>query len=148
MVRLLRHRQTKGAATDRLYLRPPRHISTLPIVDEMRLCARGVSLKSGRSRFSVNTTFARLRDAMAIPTRSVAVTSQIAHRHYPAPCIYPLDSGHRREGRGQYGGQWCRRSRSGHPPSIHPRDGDSIDNASSTGRRRVVLVCLWLFQCH
>ena len=30
MVRLLRHRQTKGAATDRLYLRPPRHISTLP----------------------------------------------------------------------------------------------------------------------
>jgi hypothetical protein len=30
MVELLRHRQTKGAATDRLYLRPPRHISTLP----------------------------------------------------------------------------------------------------------------------
>jgi len=30
MVRLLRHRQTKGAATDRLYLRPPRHILTLP----------------------------------------------------------------------------------------------------------------------
>ena len=31
MVRLLRHRQTKGAATDRLNLRPPRHISPLPI---------------------------------------------------------------------------------------------------------------------
>ena len=30
MVQLLRHRQTKGAATDRLHLRPPRHISTLP----------------------------------------------------------------------------------------------------------------------
>jgi len=30
MVRLLRHRQTKEAATDRLYLRPPRHILTLP----------------------------------------------------------------------------------------------------------------------
>jgi hypothetical protein len=30
MVRLLRHRQTKGAATDRQNLRPPRHISTLP----------------------------------------------------------------------------------------------------------------------
>ena len=27
----LRHRQTKGAATDMLYLTPPRHISTLPI---------------------------------------------------------------------------------------------------------------------
>jgi hypothetical protein len=30
MEQLLRHRQTKEAATDRLYLRPPRHISTLP----------------------------------------------------------------------------------------------------------------------
>jgi hypothetical protein len=25
----LRHRQTKGAATDMFYLKPPRHISTL-----------------------------------------------------------------------------------------------------------------------
>ena len=30
MVRLLRHRQTKGAVTDRPNLRPPRHILTLP----------------------------------------------------------------------------------------------------------------------
>src|SRR5215468_9185498 len=30
MVELLRHRQTKGAATDMVYLKPPRHISTLP----------------------------------------------------------------------------------------------------------------------
>jgi len=30
MVELLRHRQTKGAATDMFYLTPPRHISTLP----------------------------------------------------------------------------------------------------------------------
>jgi RNA-directed DNA polymerase len=33
MVWLLRHRQTKGAATDRLYLRPPRHTLTLPKMD-------------------------------------------------------------------------------------------------------------------
>jgi RNA-directed DNA polymerase len=33
MVWLLRHRQTKGAATDRLYLRPPRHMLTLPKMD-------------------------------------------------------------------------------------------------------------------
>src|ERR1035437_5757558 len=33
MVEPLRHRQTKGAATDMFYLTPPRHISTLP-----RLC--------------------------------------------------------------------------------------------------------------
>src|SRR5450631_2243013 len=30
MAELLRHRQTKGAATDMFYLTPPRHISTLP----------------------------------------------------------------------------------------------------------------------
>jgi hypothetical protein len=32
-VELLRHRQTKGAATDMFYLTPPRHISTLPTAD-------------------------------------------------------------------------------------------------------------------
>src|SRR6267142_166782 len=31
MAEPLRHRQTKGAATDMFYLTPPRHISTLPI---------------------------------------------------------------------------------------------------------------------
>src|ERR1700682_2759689 len=31
MVQPLRHRRTKGAATDMFYLMPPRHISTLPI---------------------------------------------------------------------------------------------------------------------
>src|SRR5438445_6191150 len=30
MVEPLRHRQTKEAATDMFYLKPPRHISTLP----------------------------------------------------------------------------------------------------------------------
>jgi hypothetical protein len=30
MVRLVMHRQTKGAATDRPHLRSPRHILTLP----------------------------------------------------------------------------------------------------------------------
>ena len=33
MVRLLRHRQTKGAATARPNLTPPRHIPTLPTTD-------------------------------------------------------------------------------------------------------------------
>ena len=32
MVEPLRHRQTKGAATDMFYLTPPRHISTLHLV--------------------------------------------------------------------------------------------------------------------
>jgi hypothetical protein len=33
MVEPLRHRQTKGAATDMFYLMPPRHISTLHKTD-------------------------------------------------------------------------------------------------------------------
>jgi hypothetical protein len=33
MVEPLRHRQTKGAATDMFYLMPPRHISTLHQTD-------------------------------------------------------------------------------------------------------------------
>ena len=36
MVQLVRHRQTKGAATDRLDLRPPRHILTLPFFTVQR----------------------------------------------------------------------------------------------------------------
>src|ERR1700724_3299823 len=32
MVEPVRHRRTKGAATDMFYLTPPRHISTLPIL--------------------------------------------------------------------------------------------------------------------
>jgi hypothetical protein len=36
MVEPLRHRQTKGAATDMFYLTPPRHISTLPITSIWR----------------------------------------------------------------------------------------------------------------
>jgi hypothetical protein len=36
MVEPLRHRQTKGAATDMFYLTPPRHISTLHIASFQR----------------------------------------------------------------------------------------------------------------
>src|SRR5258708_39514809 len=35
MVEPLRHRQTKGAGTDMCYLKPPRHISTLPSKGEI-----------------------------------------------------------------------------------------------------------------
>jgi hypothetical protein len=43
MAELLRHRQTKEAATDMLTLQPPRHIPTLPFStgpsqQELRLC--------------------------------------------------------------------------------------------------------------
>ncbi len=36
MARLLRHRQTKGAETDRPILPPPRHIPTLPKAEVQR----------------------------------------------------------------------------------------------------------------
>ena len=48
MVRLLRHRQTKGAETDGLDLTLPRHISTLPIVAYVRFCRNWI-LKNVRS---------------------------------------------------------------------------------------------------
>ena len=35
MVRLVRHRQTKGAETDRPNLRPPRHTLTLPLTSSI-----------------------------------------------------------------------------------------------------------------
>src|SRR6266567_3211054 len=52
MVELVRHRQTKEAATDRFYLRPPRHISTLPFASIPR-CLRYVRLggNSGNASF-------------------------------------------------------------------------------------------------
>ena len=35
MIELLRHRQTKEAATDMFCLQPPRHISTLPAASDI-----------------------------------------------------------------------------------------------------------------
>jgi hypothetical protein len=43
MVEPLRHRQTKGAATDMFYLTPPRHISTLPLKERPVLAQSGLS---------------------------------------------------------------------------------------------------------
>jgi hypothetical protein len=52
MVEPIRHRQTKGAATDMFDLKPPRHTSTLPI-----LCIRlaGVSAGQGGLRSFTRT---------------------------------------------------------------------------------------------
>ena len=57
MVELLRHRQTKGAATDMFYLTPPRHISTLPRlcekVREPRTCIIVFSIVVSRQKLPV-----------------------------------------------------------------------------------------------
>src|SRR5664279_4290411 len=51
MVEPLRHRQTKGAATDMFYLTLPRHISTLPRFAVGMLIAEHPPHRSGRARF-------------------------------------------------------------------------------------------------
>ncbi len=60
MVKLLRHRQTKGAETDRLYLRSPRHILTLPFLTnhtynfyKMNFCSSANSSHSGMNKSGV-----------------------------------------------------------------------------------------------
>ena len=56
MVEPLRHRQTKGAATDMFYLMLPRHISTLPFA-----FSAGVMMSA------------------TIPSGTVAITAKLRH---------------------------------------------------------------------
>jgi hypothetical protein len=76
----LRHRQTKGAATDMFYLTPPRHISTLPFSD--------LGVRSCEVRFA-SMNWHREFDGLALPVklrRTVvsAAFSQSATRHSPS----------------------------------------------------------------
>src|SRR6516162_3745665 len=58
MADLLRHRQTKGAATDMVNLTPPRHIPTLPNgADPDGYCERQVWGKSCRSALHKTALF-------------------------------------------------------------------------------------------
>jgi hypothetical protein len=50
MVEPLRHRQTKEAETDMFYLKPPRHISTLPW-----LCKNAKTIEGDRRSYSSKT---------------------------------------------------------------------------------------------
>src|SRR5882762_5494751 len=71
MVELLRHRQTKGAATDMFYLTPPRHISTLPIA----------SIRRGRSHFRFspdNSHRADIAGCFKRATGDIPKTSDVA----------------------------------------------------------------------
>jgi hypothetical protein len=49
MVEPLRHRQTKGAATDMFSLQPPRYISTLPNSDQNIAAPRLVAMGQERT---------------------------------------------------------------------------------------------------
>src|ERR1017187_9447083 len=63
MVEPLRHRQTKGAATDMFYLTPPRHISTLPRLcensDIQLACRTSISISSIWESIVLATSFGR-----------------------------------------------------------------------------------------
>src|ERR1700738_4960737 len=65
MAEPLRHRQTKGAATDMFYLTPPRHISTLPKGD----------LTAPKSDFSFSPDSRHAAAAAACPFRAHKPTS-------------------------------------------------------------------------
>src|ERR1035437_10344902 len=64
MVEPLRHRQTKGAATDMFYLTPPRHISTLP-----RLCENSDIGLARRKSISIAMNKKRIALAITIGLR-------------------------------------------------------------------------------
>src|SRR5271166_5869404 len=90
----LRHRQTKGAATDMLSLTPPRHISTLPIPAD-----RGAGLYALRDRSSGRRKKA-LGSALAQPRRGVGrrptlltSTQSISLPRSAAPRRLPLERG-------------------------------------------------------
>ena len=61
MAEPLRHRQTKEAATDMFYLKPPRHISTLPKAALWRTTGSGANRTFGRTRSARASKNARWR---------------------------------------------------------------------------------------
>jgi hypothetical protein len=63
MVEPLRHRQTKEAETDMFYLKPPRHISTLPRLCENALPGR-VKTQTPNLRVEFPSRFGRCRNQM------------------------------------------------------------------------------------
>ena len=70
MVEPLRHRQTKGAATDMFYLTPPRHISTLPIFRLGHALLRGpLYRQAGPDKCHFRTE--RLQNRPKTPTSSL-----------------------------------------------------------------------------
>ena len=89
MVRLLRHRQTKGAVTDRPNLRPPRHILTLP---EPVIQGRSTLTPWLRSDLSYHTAvlFDRSPTAASESGRSIAIKSDAVCKD-PVPDYHIFD---------------------------------------------------------
>ena len=77
MADLLRHRQTKGAATVMVDLRPPRHTSTLPTTANHHEAGEQ-SLERGAARFSAPVWIPR----SPVPTGYYVST---ANRRFPEP---------------------------------------------------------------
>ena len=72
MVKLLRHRQTKGAETARFTLRPPRHIFTLPIALVHILDSNDCNLEAA---IHVGNPFVKFVPAAAIQDKKLIAVS-------------------------------------------------------------------------
>src|ERR1700704_4928965 len=84
MVEPLRHRQTKGAATDMFHLPPPRHISTLPKTEGSAFRRYVCLSPTGRHslvRPSVLVDFATNRNRSAIYTYALMTLETPLVRH-------------------------------------------------------------------
>src|SRR6202043_3326948 len=101
MAEPLRHRQTKEAATDMFYLKPPRHISTLPISTKLG-CPGHVWFIPGSDRIADITerrfrANARNRCAIArcagSPTASAVTGGKIVKTRNRCALVRPLRRG-------------------------------------------------------
>jgi len=97
MVEPLRHRQTKGAATNMFYLTPPRHISTLPFAPRQLLGATTCMSASligrlGSSAFRLSTTTMSMFltgscfSSESTPGRSIIGFEDEVERSLSRPC--------------------------------------------------------------
>jgi isochorismate hydrolase len=77
MVEPLRHRQTKGAATDMFYLTPPRHISTLPTAREAMMLNYKVFFVSDANATHTDIEHNNTLTAMANTFADVVTTAEM-----------------------------------------------------------------------
>ncbi len=85
MARLLRHRQTKGAESDRSILPPPRHIPTLPCGDILLLMESHDMPRRVVSRFEIRLSANGTQ-------RSLIVAAPKVRRRIRQPAFAPVAS--------------------------------------------------------
>src|ERR1700737_2484930 len=89
MVEPLRHRRTKGAATDMFYLTPPRHISTLPISEVTK--GYSINLSARRTKFAgisrpISFAVFRLTTSSNLLGCSIGISAGLVPRNILTSC--------------------------------------------------------------